>query len=328
MEDKPHTTRHLRRAFHLRPASYNFSMTASDKIKQYALSLGFDACGICCAESSGEEGNLREWIRLNYQGDMSYLERNIEKRDDPRLLVAGAKSIVSVALNYYPNEKRDPELPSFAYYAYGKDYHFVVKDKLKQLLAYIQTIIPTTEGRYFCDSAPVLERYWAAKAGLGFVGKNTLLIIPGKGSFFFLGELIINQELDYDSPINLSCGNCTRCLEACPTGAIEQPHLVNATKCISYQTIEKKGEQDESVDTGNWLYGCDVCQLVCPWNRFSQPHTTPQFNPLPEFLSLDLETMQTMDQQLFSSLFSKSAVKRAKLVGMQRNVGKLVRLRK
>ena len=299
-------------------------MIITNKIKQYALSLGFDACGVCRAESSGEEENLREWIRLNYQGDMSYLERNIEKRDNPRLLVPGAKSIVSVALNYYPNKKRDPQLPGFAYYAYGKDYHFVVKDKLKQLLAYIQTICPDTEGRFFCDSAPVLERYWAAKAGLGFVGKNTLLIIPSKGSFFFLGELIINQELVYDSPIDLSCGNCTRCIEACPTGAIEQAHLVNATKCISYQTIEKKGEQDAAVDTGNWVYGCDVCQLVCPWNRFSKPHNTPEFNPSPEFLSLDLETLRAMNQEKFSSLFSKSAVKRAKLVGMERNVRKLI----
>ncbi len=302
-------------------------MTPSNKIKQYALSLGFDACGICRAQSSCEEENLREWIRLDYQGDMSYLERNIEKRNDPRLLVEGAKSIVSVALNYYPNEKRDTSLPKFAYYAYGKDYHFVVKDKLKKLLAYIQTILPDTEGRFFCDSAPVLERYWAAKAGLGFVGKNTLLIIPSKGSFFFLGELIINQELDYDSPIDLSCGSCTRCLEACPTRAIEKPHLVNATKCISYQTIEKKGEQDEAVDTGNWVYGCDVCQLVCPWNRFSKPHNTPAFNPSPEFLSLDMPTLKTMNQEQFSGLFSKSAVKRAKLVGMERNVRKLIQLR-
>ncbi len=303
-------------------------MTASDKIKQYALSLGFDAYGICRAESSGEEENLREWVRLNYQGDMSYLERNIEKRDDPRLLVAGARSIISVALNYYPKEMRDPELPQFAYYAYGKDYHFVVKDKLKQLLAYIQIIFPDTEGRFFCDSAPVLERYWAAKAGLGFIGKNSLLIIPGKGSFFFLGELIINQELEYDTPIDLSCGSCTRCLEACPTGAIEQPMLVNATRCISYQTIEKKGEQDADVDTGNWVYGCDVCQLVCPWNRFSRPHTTPEFNPSLAFLSLDLATLQTIDQEQFSRLFSKSAVKRAKLAGLERNVRRLSDLRK
>ena len=251
---------------------------------------------------------------------MSYLERNIEKRDDPRLLVPGAKSIVSVALNYYPKEKRDPELPQFAYYAYGKDYHFVVKDKLKQLLEYIQTIFPDTEGRCFSDSAPVLERYWAAKAGLGFIGKNTLLIIPGKGSFFFLGELIINQDLDYDSPIDLSCGSCKRCLEACPTSAIEKPNLVNATRCISYQTIEKKGDHDEDVSTGDWVYGCDVCQLVCPWNRFSQPHSTPEFNPSPEFLSLDLSNLQSMDQEQFRTIFSKSAVKRAKLAGMQRNV--------
>lgn len=300
-------------------------MTASEKIKQHALSLGFDACGICRAESSGEEDNLREWIKLNYQGDMSYLERNIEKRDNPRLLVTGSKSIVSVALNYYPKEKRDEEFPKFAYYSYGKDYHFVVKDKLKQLLEYIQSIFPDTEGRFFSDSAPVLERYWAAKAGLGFIGKNTLLIIPGKGSFFFLGELIINQELEYDEPIDLSCGSCTRCLEACPTGAIEQPNLVNATRCISYQTIEKKGEQDEDVPIGSWVYGCDVCQQVCPWNRFAQPHNTPEFNPSPEFLALDLPALQTMNQEQFSRVFSKSAVKRAKFVGLQRNVIQLTK---
>jgi len=303
-------------------------MTLSDKIKQHALSLGFDACGVCSAESSGEEENLREWIRLNYQGDMSYLERNIDKRDDPRLLVPGAKSIVSVALNYYPNQKRALGLPQFAYYAYGKDYHFVVKDKLKQLLEYIQSIYPYTEGRFFCDSAPVLERYWAAKAGLGFVGKNTLLIIPGRGSFFFLGELIINQELDYDIPLNLSCGNCTRCIDACPTRAIVQPHLVDSNRCVSYQTIEKKGEQDEDIDTGNWVYGCDECQLVCPWNRFSKPHNTAEFNPSPEFIALNLEALQVMNQERFSSLFSKSAVKRTKLVGMQRNVRKLLTLQK
>lgn len=301
------------------------NMTESDKIKQFALTLGFDACGICRAESSGEEENLRNWISMNYQGDMSYLERNIEKRDDPRLLVPGAKSIISVALNYYPNEKRDTSLPKFAYYAYGKDYHYVVKEKLRQLFNYIKSIYPDTEGRYFCDTAPVLEGYWAAKAGLGFVGKNTLLIIPGKGSFFFLGELIINKELDYDEPINLSCGTCTRCLEACPTGAIEQPHLVNATRCISYQTIEKNGAQDNDVSTSDWVYGCDVCQLICPWNRFSKPHTTPEFNPSPEFLSLDLFALQTMDKEKFSSLFSKSAIKRAKLKGLQRNVRQLTK---
>ena len=303
-------------------------MTISEKIKQHALSLGFDACGICRAESSNEEDNLREWIRMNYQGDMSYLERNIEKRDDPRLLVPGAKSIISVALNYYPHEKRDESFPKFAYYAYGKDYHFIVKDKLKKLFDFIQAIFPNLDGRFFSDSAPVLERYWAAKAGLGFIGKNTLLIIPGKGSFFFLGELIINQVLDNDTPINLSCGSCTTCLQACPTGAIVEAHLVNATRCISYQTIEKKGEQDEDVSHGDWVYGCDICQLVCPWNRFSSPHSTPEFNSSPEFLSLDLDALQTMDQETFSRVFSKSAVKRAKFGGLQRNVRKYTELKR
>ncbi|MGV8964100.1 MAG: tRNA epoxyqueuosine(34) reductase QueG [Candidatus Saccharimonadaceae bacterium] len=298
-------------------------MSESVKIKQYALSLGFDSCGICCAESSEEMDNLQEWIRLNYQGDMSYLERNMEKRDDPRLLVPGAKSIISVALNYYPSHKRNSEFPKFAYYAYGKDYHDVLKEKLKQLFEYIRTIFPDTEGRFFSDSAPILERFWAAKAGLGFIGKNTLLIIPGKGSFFFLGELIINQELDYDTPITQNCGSCTRCLKACPTGAIEKPNLVNATRCISYQTIEKKGEQDENISEGDWVYGCDECQLVCPWNRFSIPHNTPEFNPTPEFLSLDLPTLKSMSQEDFSRIFTKSAVKRAKFAGLQRNVHNL-----
>lgn len=300
-------------------------MTVSEKIKEHALTLGFDACGICRAESSGEEENMREWIRMNYQGDMSYLERNIEKRDDPRLLVPGAKSIISVALNYYPDEKRDTDLPKFAYYSYGKDYHSIVKDKLKQLFNFIKEIYPDTEGRFFCDSAPVLERYWAAKAGLGFIGKNTLLILPGKGSFFFLGELIINQEFDYDEPISLSCGNCTRCIEACPTGAIEKAHLVNATRCISYQTIEKKGEQDDHVSTEEWVYGCDVCQLTCPWNRFSSPHNTSEFNPSSEFLSLDLHELETMDKEQFNRVFAKSAVKRAKFEGLQRNVRQLIK---
>ena len=200
----------------------------------------------------------------------------------------------------------------------------MVKKKLKQLLEFTQSLLPATEGRFFSDSAPVLERYWAAKAGIGFVGKNTLLIIPGKGSFHFLGELIINKELEYDTPLKLSCGSCTRCLDACPTQAIVQPHLVNATKCISYQTIEKKGEHDENFHPHGWVYGCDECQLVCPWNRFSKPHSTPEFIPSTEFLELDLTTLKEMTQEQFSSVFSKSAVKRAKHAGLQRNVFKLI----
>lgn len=298
-------------------------MTDTERIKEFALSLGFDACGVCKAESTGEEENLHNWVKANYQGDMSYLERNIEMRADPRILVPGAQSIISVALNYYPHVKRNPNHPKFAYYAYGKDYHFIIKDKLKQLFNFIQTLFPDVEGRYFSDSAPVLERYWAAKAGLGFIGKNTLLIIPKKGSFFFLGELIINKVLDYDKPINISCGNCTRCLEACPTKAIEKAHCLNATKCISYQTIEKKGEMDEDFDTNGWVYGCDICQLVCPWNRYSKPHSTSLFNPTIEFITLDLKKLDEMEQEDFSRIFSKSAVKRAKFQGLKRNVQQL-----
>ena len=297
-------------------------MTFSEEIKQHALSLGFDACGICRAEESEQEAHYRSWLSEECHAGMDYLERNIDKRMDPRLMVEGARSIISVALNYFPHRFQHEDAPQFAYYAYGEDYHDIVKEKLSRLFDFIKLRFPGVSGRYFSDSAPVLERFWAARSGLGFVGKNTLLIIPGKGSYFFLGELIVDLELDYDSPVSQNCGKCRRCLDACPTGAIEKPHWVNARKCISYQTIENKGEISPEIvpRLNNNVYGCDICQIVCPWNRYARPHNTPGFNPSDEFLSLDYERLQEMDEETYRRIFRRSAVKRAKFTGLKRNV--------
>lgn len=304
-------------------------MTFSEEIKQQALLLGFDACGICRARDSGEEARYMQWINENCHAGMDYMARNIEKRCDPRLLVEGARSIVSVALNYYPHKKLPEEVPQFAYYAYGKDYHDVVRGKLKELFDWIRAHHPTLTGRYFSDSAPVLERFWAAQAGLGFIGKNTLLIIPGKGSFFFLGELIIDLELDYDTPLSQNCGRCRRCLDACPTGAIEQPYRLNAKKCISWQTIENRGEITPDIVPllSNNVYGCDICQKVCPWNHYSKPHTTPELMPSEAFMSLDLEKLMEMNEESYRTIFRGSAVKRAKYAGLKRNAAAISKTR-
>lgn len=295
----------------------------SQQIKEYAASIGFDACGICEAEEieAIESRHYRMWVEKGYHANMEYMARNIDKRCNPTILVNNARSIISVALNYYPQEKQSEIAPQFAYYAYGKDYHDVMKVKLQQLLAHIQILLPDVNGRIFCDTAPILERYWAAKAGLGFIGKNTLLIVPKRGSYFFLGEIIIDTELSYDRPLNLSCGKCTRCLQACPTGAIEQPHLLNAEKCISYQTIENKGEIDPTIVPllSNRMYGCDICQQICPWNRYARPHTTEEFIPKGEFLSMDYEGIANMTVEDYQRIFKGSAVKRAKYSGVMRN---------
>jgi epoxyqueuosine reductase len=298
-------------------------MTFSEQIKQYALSLGFDACGICKAERIDveTENAYIQWLSENGNADMDYLARNIEKRFDPRLLVTGAKSIICVALNYFPHETLPEDVPQFAYYAYGEDYHDVVKVKLKQLFDFIKQQFPEASGRYFSDSAPVLEQYRAARAGIGFVGKNGLLIIPRKGSYFFLGELIIDVELDYDAPVTQHCGNCRRCLDACPTNAIKKPNYLNANKCISYQTIENRGEI--TISLYNNVYGCDICQKSCPFNRFAAPHRTKEFMPSETFLSLDFEKLNTINEETFHSIFQKSAVKRMKFEGLRRNLSGL-----
>jgi len=304
-------------------------MTISEEIKNEALRLGFDACGICRATNSGEEDRYFQWLNDNCHATMSYMERNVDKRLDPRLLVEGAKSIISVALNYYPHKKQPTHAPQFAYYAYGKDYHDVVKSKLKLLFEFISHRHPEVTGRFFSDSAPVLERFWAAQSGIGFVGKNTLLIIPGKGSFFFLGELIIDIELEYDIPISQNCGSCTRCIDSCPTDAIEQPFRVNANKCISYQTIENRGEISPKIAPRlkNYVFGCDICQKVCPWNRSSTPHKTEDFSPSDEFMSIDLKQLIDMSEEDYRRIFKGSAVKRAKYYGLKRNVSAISKTR-
>ena len=305
-------------------------MAFSDEIKQKALDLGFDACGICRATESGEEERYMQWLQDHWQGGMGYMERNIDKRLDPRLLVEGARSIISVALNYYPPVKLPGKVPQFAYYAYGKDYHEVVREKLRCLFEWIRERVPDVTGRYFSDSAPVLERFWAARAGLGFIGKNTLLIIPGKGSYFFLGELIIDIELDYNEPVTENCGDCTRCLRSCPTNAIEEPYRLNATRCISYQTIENKGEIAPEIvpNLRNNVYGCDICQKVCPWNRDAMSHNIPEFMPSDAFLKLDLEQIMEMDEDRWNHIFRQSAVKRAKLSGLKRNASAISKSRR
>lgn len=297
--------------------------TISQTIKALAIEVGFDACGFCKAEYIGDEESrrLQQWLTDNHHGKMNYMEGYYDKRCDPSLLVEGAKSVVSLALNYYPHTMQDASAPQFAYYAYGKDYHDVMKEKLQLLFSKIKEYVPALEGRVFCDTAPVMERYWAAKAGLGFIGKNSLLIIPKKGSFFFLGELIVNIELDYDAPLNLSCGNCTRCLDACPTKAIIAPRVIDARRCISYQTIENREEIDDTIvpNLNNRLYGCDICQIVCPWNSYSRPHNTAQFNPSEAFMNLSDDKIGNLSIEEYQAIFKGSAVKRAKYSGLKRN---------
>lgn len=296
----------------------------SQQIKEYAYSLGFDACGICKAESvnAEEQRHFNEWTDSGYHADMDYMARNTDKRLNPKLLVENARSVICVALNYYPKTKQPDDYPQFAYYAYGKDYHEVVKEKLNKLFGYIRSSQPTVNGRCFVDTAPVLERYWAAKAGLGFIGKNSLLIIPKMGSYFFLGELIVDLTLEYDTPLNLSCGNCTRCLDACPTKAIVSPKVINARRCISYQTIENKGDIDTSIslNLNNRFYGCDICQQVCPWNKYARPHKTVEFDPSQAFLDLSFDKLDNLSVEEYQQIFKGSAVKRAKYAGLKRNL--------
>ncbi|MCW0483404.1 tRNA epoxyqueuosine(34) reductase QueG [Gaoshiqia sediminis] len=298
---------------------------ASIQIKQKARELGFLNCGISKADFLADEKNrLESWISHGMNGEMDYMTRNLDKRLDPRLLFDDAKSVISVLLNYFPSQKQeDPDAPVLSKYAYGTDYHFVLKDKLNELLSFIQTEIAPCNGRAFVDSAPVLDKAWAAKAGLGWIGKNTNLISVEHGSFFFIGELIVDLELEPDDKIVRNhCGNCTRCIDACPTKAIVAPYVVDARRCISYQTIELKGELDENLKGkfDNRVFGCDICQDVCPWNLKSEPHHEPAFESHPKLLKLSHREWQEMNQPLFNELFRKSAVKRTKYSGLKRNL--------
>ncbi len=303
----------------------HLSSQHAQKIKLLAQEIGFDFCGISKAEFLEEEADrLESWLNRGLNGKMSYMANHFDKRLDPTKLVPGAKSVVSLLYNYYPHQDLSdqfPDAPKLAKYAYREDYHHVVKDKLKALIETIEKEIGQVEGRVFVDSAPVMERQWAQRAGLGWTGKNTLLINKGAGSFFFLAELIIDLELEPDGPIKDYCGSCTKCIDACPTDALA-PYELDANKCISYLTIELKDEIDKGFkgQMENWAFGCDICQDVCPWNRFSKPHHEPRFEPSKELLELFNNNWQELTSEVFRSVFKKSAVKRTKWEGLKRNI--------
>jgi len=295
-------------------------------LKQEAQRLGFSLVGVARAERMDEEARrLEDWLAHGFHGKMAYMENHFDKRVDPRELVPGAKSVVSLMYNYFTEKKQeDPDAPKISMYAYGEDYHRVVRDKLTALLEALRREAGPVEGRCFVDSAPVLERDWAKRGGLGWVGKNTLLINPKAGSYFFLAELIIDLELAPDGPMKDYCGTCRRCIDACPTEAISpQGYLLDASKCISYLTIELKEAIPEefSGKMDNWMFGCDVCQEVCPWNRFSQPHAEPAFEPHPDLLSMTRQDWLELTEEVFGRVFKRSAVKRAKYAGVRRNIG-------
>lgn len=281
------------------------------------------ACGISRAEFLEEEApRLENWLNKQMQGEMGYMANHFDKRLDPTLLVPGAKSVISVLLNYFPQEKQRSDSYKISKYAYGTDYHFVIKDKLKALLHFIGDEIGQVSGRAFVDSAPVLDKAWAARSGLGWIGKNSNLLTKGQGSFYFIGELILDLDLEYDHPVTDHCGSCTACIDACPTQAIVEPYVVDGSKCISYFTIELKDEipSGYSGKFDDWMFGCDVCQDVCPWNRFSKAHREPLFNPHPELLSKSKAQWEEISQEVFQEIFKKSAVKRTKYAGLVRNI--------
>ncbi|MCR8556457.1 tRNA epoxyqueuosine(34) reductase QueG [Mucilaginibacter sp. BJC16-A38] len=306
--------------------------TYSQLIKNEAKNLGFMFCGISQAEFLEDEApRLEQWLKKGMHGEMQYMENHFDKRLDPRLLVDGARSVISLGLNYYTElEQSDPFSPKISKYAYGSDYHLVIKDKLKQLLQQINEKIGEVGGRAFVDSAPVLDKAWAKKAGLGWIGKNTNLINQKSGSFFFLAELIIDLDLEYDiAPTADHCGTCTRCIDACPTEAIVTPYIVDGSRCISYLTIELKNEipQEFAGKMDNWMFGCDVCQDVCPWNKFSVLNSEPAFAPHPDLMTLNKKDWQEITEDVFQKVFKNSAVKRTKFGGLKRNISFLREIR-
>jgi epoxyqueuosine reductase len=293
-------------------------------IKEKAEGLGFLSCGIAKAGFLQEEApKLEQWLQEGRHGKMSYMENHFDKRLDPTVLVPGAKSVVSLLLNYHTEEKQsDPEAPKISTYAYGQDYHTVIKEKLTQLMLHLREEIGEIDGRVFVDSAPVMDKAWASKAGLGWVGKNTNLISKQVGSFFFIAELIIDLELEYDLPVTDHCGSCTACLDACPTEALIAPYQIDGSKCISYATIElKEAIPDTFRDKmEGWAFGCDICQTVCPWNRFATPHQETAFMPKKELLDFTSKEWHELTEETFKRVFQKSAVKRAKFSGLERNI--------
>ena len=295
----------------------------SQIIKAESKRLGFLSCGISKAGFLEEEApRLENWLNNNMNGQMGYMENHFDKRLNPTLLVDDAKSVISLLLNYYPSELQNDNSYKISKYAYGQDYHHVIKEKLKELLHFIQTEIGEVSGRAFVDSAPVLDKAWAAKSGLGWVGKNSNLITQKIGSFYFIAELIIDLELEYDSPTTDHCGSCTACLDACPTEAIVAPYVVDGSKCISYFTIELKDNlpQEMKGKFDDWMFGCDVCQDVCPWNRFSKSHNEPLFQANSDILNFSKSDWEEITTDTFQKVFKNSAVKRTKYDGLLRNI--------
>ncbi|MFZ9386998.1 MAG: tRNA epoxyqueuosine(34) reductase QueG [Chitinophagaceae bacterium] len=294
-------------------------------IKDTASALGFDQCGIAPAAKLTEEAKrLENWLKNGYQGTMAYMENHFELRIDPTRLVPGARSVITLLKNYFTESKQQPEAPRISKYAFGKDYHVVIKKQLSQFLERIREETREFNGRGFVDSAPVLERSWAQRSGLGWVGKNGNLISRGSGSFFFIATLITDLELEYDDPFARDyCGTCTRCIDACPTDAILPDKVVDGSRCISYFTIELKDQlipEAMKNRSDDWIFGCDICQDVCPWNRFSKPHREPGFKPIPEIMDLSTKEWEEMSEEAFHKIFRESPLKRAKYNGIRRNL--------
>lgn len=301
--------------------------TYTTLIRQKALQLGFDACGFAKAQQLETEAKrLEQWLTEDRHGTMAWLGNNFEKRVDPTLLVPGSKTVVSLLASYHhPNHKEQVQIndkPLIAKYAQGRDYHKVLKKKLKELFQFTGEITGGSEGRIFVDSAPVLDKAWAVRSGLGWVGKNSNILNRGLGSYFFIAEMIIDVELEYDAPTTDHCGTCTRCIDACPTDAIYEPYRVDATKCISYLTIEHKGNIDKKyhTDIGNWVFGCDICQDVCPWNSKAKLAQLIDFHPREKLLHHSMDTFKSLSENDFNSLFEGSAVRRTKFSGFSRNL--------
>jgi len=291
-------------------------------IKEEAMRSGFDACGICKAEHTGRHAvYFHDWIKKKYHSEMSFMEKHMDVRTNPCLLFDQAQTVIVTALNYYPEQKQKKDAPQFAYYAYGEDYHVVVKDKLQSLYRFIQQLISDVHGQICCDTAPILEKYHAMKAGLGWIGKNKQLILPNKGSYFFLGEIVIDKELSYDAPVEDQCGDCGLCIAACPTKALLPTGQLDASRCLSYLTIERKNHAAEKPDIPREsVYGCDICSKVCPCNRLATPTAVEQFKPSSEFLQLTADQLLHMDEPAFGLLFKNSPVGRIGLERLKRNL--------